>query len=66
MTQEKVFPSGSLMEMLQVRFSELFAEPFAGIGFPKTGGRFAVVVKRYHLLVYRPLPVGSVAFTQIL
>ena len=45
------------------------AELFVGEGVPNTGGLFDnLVVKTYHLRVYKPLPagVGSVAFTQIL
>ena len=64
--QEKRFPSGSLIGMLHVRLNRFPVEPFAGEGVPKTGGRFAFVAKRYHLLVYKPLPAGSVAFTQTL
>jgi hypothetical protein len=52
------------MEILQMVFKEIFVERFIGIVAPKTGGRFVFVVNVYHLLVYRPLPVGSVAFTQ--
>jgi hypothetical protein len=54
------------MGILQVKPNGLPVEPFAGEGATKTGGRFVLVVKVYHLLVYRLLPLGSVAFTQIL
>ncbi len=65
----KVFPSGSLIGMLQVRLGRLPVELFVGEVTPKNGGLFSVfvfVVNVYHLRVYSPLPVGSVAFTQIL
>jgi hypothetical protein len=52
------------MEILQMLFKWIFVERFIGIVAPKTGGRFVFVVNVYHFLVYRPLPVGSVAFTQ--
>ncbi len=52
--------------MLQLKLRELFFEPFAEEGVPKTGGMLTFVVKVYHFLVYRPLPVGSVALTQTL
>jgi len=64
--QEKRLPSGSLIGMLQVRVSGLLVELLVGDGVPKTGGRLTFVVNVYHFLVYRPLPLGSVAFTQIL
>ena len=51
------------MVMLQVRLRELSVEPFVGVGVPNVGGRFALVVKVYHCLLYCSLPVGSVAFT---
>ena len=57
------------MGMLQERLSRLPVEPFAGEDVPNTGGvlvRFDFVVNLYHRRVYRPLPPGSVAFTQIL
>jgi hypothetical protein len=64
MVHEKASPSGSLIGMLQVKLSRLLVELFAGEAVPNTGGRFAFVAKVYHPLVLRPLPVGSVAFTQ--
>lgn len=68
--QLKVFPSGSLMGMLQERFNGLLVDPFVGEGVLNTGGVLVVcvvlVVKVYHLRVYCLLPVRSVAFTQIL
>ena len=63
---EKVFPSQSLIGMHQVGHSEFPVEPLAGEGVPKIGGLFVFVVNVYHLRVYCPLPVGSVALTQIL
>ena len=63
----KVFPSGSLMGIFQLRLSGFAVELFVGDGAPSTGGLFAwIVVKVYHLRVHWPLPVGSVAFTHIL
>jgi hypothetical protein len=59
-----VFPSGSLIGILQVKLKGLLREPLKGDGVPKTGGRLAFVVKVYHFLVTLPLPPGSVAFTQ--
>jgi hypothetical protein len=35
---EKIFPSGSLIGILQVKLRELFVEPLLGVGVPKTGG----------------------------
>jgi hypothetical protein len=61
----KVFPSGSLIGILQVRLNRFPVEPFVGDGVPNTGGLF-IAVNMYHLRVYRPLPVGSVAFTHTL
>ncbi len=52
--------------MLQLKLRGLFIEPFTEEGVPKTGGRLTFVLKVYHFLVYRPLPVGSVALTQTL
>jgi hypothetical protein len=49
---EKRSPSGSAITILQPKLSLLVVEPFVGAGVPKTGGRFAVVVNRYHLRVY--------------
>ncbi len=66
MVHENVLPFGSLMGMLQVRLSWFPVEQFVGVGVPNVGGRFVFVVKVYHLRVYSPLPVGSVALTQIL
>jgi len=67
MVQVKVFPSGSLMGMLQVRLRGFPVEPFVGEGVPNKGGLLGCfVVSVYQLRVYRPLPVGSVAFTQTL
>ena len=70
MVHEKVFPSRSLIGMVQDRFNRFPVEPFAGEGVPNTGGVLFVmvpcVVKVYHLRVYSLLPVGSVALTQIL
>jgi len=69
MVHENVFPFVSLIGMLQVKLSGLPVERFVGVGVPNVGGvfvMFAFVVKVYHFLVYKPLPVGSVAFTQIL
>ena len=69
MVHENVFPFISVMGILQDRFNGFPVEPFAGEGVPKTGGVFVTfpfVVKVYHLRVYSPLPVGSVALTQIL
>ena len=69
MVHENVFPFGSLIGMFQVRLSGFPVEPFVGEGVPNTGGVFVTfpfVVNVYHLRVYNPLPVGSVAFTQIL
>ena len=66
---ENVLPFGSLIGMLQVRLNRFPVEPFAGEGVPNTGGvfvRLPFVVNVYHLRVYSPLPVGSVALTQIL
>jgi hypothetical protein len=57
------------MGMLQVKFNKFPVEPFTGEGPPNNGGlftRFVFVVNIYHLRVYRLLPMGSVAFTQIL
>ena len=54
------------MRILQEMLRGLFVEPFAGDGVPKTGGRLVIVVNVYHALVYTPLPLGSVAFTQTL
>jgi hypothetical protein len=47
----KVFPSGSLIGILQERLNGFPVEPFVGDGVPKVGGRFALVVKVYHFLV---------------
>ena len=66
MVHENVFPFVSLMGMLQVKLSGLPVERFVGVGVPNDGGRFVFVVNVYHLRVYVPLPVGSVALTQIL
>ena len=66
MFQLKGLASVSLIRILQVKLSGFPIEPFVGDGVPKTGLRFAAVVKVYHLRVYIPLPLGSVAFTQIL
>jgi hypothetical protein len=53
--------------MLQVRLNGFPVEPFAGVGVPNTGGLLSCnVVNVYHRRVYRPLPPGSVAFTQTL
>ena len=68
---EKRFPSGSLIGIFQGthgpyggRLHQFPVEPFAGDGDPNTGGLFSgFVVKVYHLRVYKPLPMGSVAFT---
>ena len=49
MVHVKVFPSGSLIGMLQVRLSEFPFELFAGVGVPNTGGLFIFVVNVYHL-----------------
>jgi hypothetical protein len=49
--QEKRSPSGSLIGILQVRLNGFPVDPFAGDGDPNTGGRLALVVKVYHLLV---------------
>lgn len=70
MVQEKVFPSGSLIRMLQVRFKMLLVDPFAGDGVPNIGGVLGMsvvcVMKVYHFRVNSPLPDASVAFTQTL
>jgi len=42
MVQVKVFPSGSLMGMLQVRVSGWLVELLVGDGDPKVGGWFPV------------------------
>jgi hypothetical protein len=64
--QLRLFPSGSLIGILQLKLNEFPIEPFGGDGTPNTGGSFAFVVNVNHLLTSRPLPagVGSVAFTQ--
>jgi hypothetical protein len=36
--QENLFPSVSLMGMLQVKLNGLLVEPLDGVGDPKTGG----------------------------
>jgi hypothetical protein len=64
--QEKRSPSESTMEILQAKLRWLVVVPFAGVGDPKDGGKFPVVVKIYHRLVYEPFPNGSVAFTHTL
>jgi hypothetical protein len=66
MVHEKVLPSGSLIGMLQDRLNRFPVELFAGDGVPNTGGLLSRVVNVYHLRVYSPLPLGSVALTQIL
>jgi hypothetical protein len=38
MVQEKGFPSGSLMEILQENLSGVSVEPFIGFWNPKNGG----------------------------
>jgi hypothetical protein len=38
MVHEKVFPSGSLIGILQVKLIGLFVERFAGEGVPNAGG----------------------------
>jgi len=52
--------------MLQLKLRGLLVEPLDGFADPKTGGRLTSVEKVYHLRVYTPLPLGSVAFTQTL
>ena len=52
--------------MLQFRFKGCPVELFVGEGVPNDGGLFVFVVNVYDLRVYSLLPVGSVAFTQIL
>ena len=66
MVHVKGSPCGSFMGMVQVKLCGLPVDPLFGVGVPNTGGRFALVVKVYHFLVYELLPVGSVALTQIL
>ena len=68
MVHENVFPFGSVIGMLQVKLGGFTVVPFVGEGMPNTGGVFVMVpfvLNVYHLRVYCPLPVGSVAFTQI-
>ena len=66
MVQVKVFPSGSFIGILQGKLKDWTIVPFVGVGMPTVGGRFPIVMKVNHFLVYWLLPVGSVAFTQIL
>ena len=65
MVQLNRSPSVSLIGMFQLRLSGLLVELFVGVGDPNVGGWFVFVVRMYHSFVYSPLPVGSVAFTQM-
>jgi hypothetical protein len=42
--QSMLFPSGSLIGMLQLKLNEFPVEPFVGEGAPKTGGVFITAV----------------------
>ena len=69
MVQVMGLPSGSLIGILQVKLNGFPVELFVGEGIPNVGGVFVTfpfVVNMYHLRVYCPQPVGSVALTQIL
>jgi hypothetical protein len=53
------------MGMLQVKLNGFLVEPFTGEDAPNIGFPCSVVNVN-HLRLYRLLPLGSVAFTQIL